>query len=82
MSSSQHSKQHLEPSDLAMLDRILARVNSTSAGANSFEHLRIASLLIRTFQDGVTQENDLLALAKLAPGDYLKSRSDTYRLQG
>lgn len=63
MSSSAISKPYLGPSDLAMLERVLARANCMSTAANNFEHRRIAALLIRKFQEGMTTESDLLNAA-------------------
>lgn len=70
MSSIAISKQYLDPSDLAMLDRVLARANSKSMGAGSFRNRQIAAFLIYKFQAGVTEESDLLESVKSIAARY------------
>lgn len=75
MSSPATFRRHLRPSDLAMLDRVFARANSTGIGASSFKNRQVAAFLIYQFQSGMTQESDLLEAVKPIAAEYPNMRS-------
>ena len=62
MSSASCQKQHLTSADLSMITRVHTTVcTKNSIIARSIDAERIAALLVREFQYGVSKEADLLA---------------------